>query len=113
MDPLAHAKVPGYVVEHVESLAKTAQMQARLFVLAPGQCIPWHYHSEVTDWYFCLEGSLHIEIRAPRSNSLLRPGGMLKVAPKTTHKVEGQGDRRCRFLLVQGVGAYDFNSVSE
>jgi mannose-6-phosphate isomerase-like protein (cupin superfamily) len=34
---------------------------ARVFTLAPGKEIPWHFQSAVTDWYFVLEGVLSIE----------------------------------------------------
>jgi hypothetical protein len=38
---------------------------ARLYALAPGNVIPWHYRAAVTDLYFCLVGILRVETRAP------------------------------------------------
>jgi quercetin dioxygenase-like cupin family protein len=48
--------------------------RARLYTLAPGEVIPWHYHTAVTDWYFCLVGILRVETRAPRGDERLAAG---------------------------------------
>jgi quercetin dioxygenase-like cupin family protein len=55
----------GYTVKSIEPVAIGSDVRARLFTLAPGEVIPWHFHSAVTDWYFGLEGTLSIETRAP------------------------------------------------
>lgn len=102
---------PAYRVANIEILAQTPALQARIFTLAVGESIPWHFHSEVADWYVCLEGSLQVETRAPRSCAVIGPGSMTKVEPKTAHLVTNVGDETCRFLLLQGVGAYDFHPV--
>ena len=59
------AQSQGYTVKSIAPVAIGSDVQARLFTLAPGETIPWHYHSAVTDWYFVLEGALSIETRAP------------------------------------------------
>jgi quercetin dioxygenase-like cupin family protein len=59
------AQSRGYTVKSIEPVAIGSDVQARIFTLAPGETIPWHYHSAVTDWYFVLEGALSIETRAP------------------------------------------------
>ena len=52
------AQSRGYTVKSIEPVAIGSDVQARLFTLAPGETIPWHFHSAVTDWYFVLEGTL-------------------------------------------------------
>ena len=52
------AEGPGYKVKSVEPVAIGSDVQARLFTLAPGETIPWHFHSAITDWYFVLAGAL-------------------------------------------------------
>ena len=42
-----------------------APVQARLFTLAPGEAIPWHYHPQSTDHYFVLAGVLSMYTREP------------------------------------------------
>src|SRR5271167_13342 len=60
------AQSQGYAVKAIEPVAVGSDVQARLFTLAPGETIPWHFHSAVTDWYFVLEGALSIENPGPR-----------------------------------------------
>ena len=105
------AQGPGYAVKSVEPVAIGSDVQARVFTLAPGEQIPWHFHSAVTDWYFVLEGALSIETRAPADRQLLTAGGRYNIPPKTAHLIANRSDADTRFLLVQGVGAYDFLRV--
>jgi quercetin dioxygenase-like cupin family protein len=104
-------QAPGYSVQSIEVVAEGRDMQARLFTLAAGEVIPWHFHSEVTDWYFVLEGRLSIETRAPRADVTVSVGDSYKIAPKTAHLISNTTDDPCRFLLLQGVGKYDFVKV--
>ena len=97
-----------YDVEHLETVAGTRDLRVRLYTLAPGQEVPWHYHSHITDTFFCLEGTLSIETRAPAGHHVLSVGGSCAVPPNTTHRVTGHEGSRVRFLIVQGVGTYDF-----
>ena len=101
----------GYTIKSVEPVAIGSDVQARIFTLAPGEEIRWHFHSAVTDWYFVLEGVLSIETRAPRDRRLLRVGERHNIPPKTAHLIGNRSDADTRFLLVQGVGAYDFMPV--
>lgn len=105
------AQGPGYAVKSVELVAIGSDVQARVFTLAPGEQIPWHFHSAVTDWYFVLEGALSIETRAPPDRQLLTAGGRYQIPPKTAHLIANRSHADTRFLLVQGVGAYDFLRV--
>ena len=54
----ALAEAQGCTVKAIEPVAIGSDVQARVFTLAPGEEIPWHFHSAVTDWYFVLEGTL-------------------------------------------------------
>jgi quercetin dioxygenase-like cupin family protein len=104
----------GYTVRNIETIAEGSDVRARLYTLAPGDIIPWHYHTNVTDWYFCLGGTLRIETRAPRADERLATGGRYAVLPKTAHRISNGGDGGdCRFLLLQGVGVYDFNKIKD
>jgi quercetin dioxygenase-like cupin family protein len=62
---------PSYTVKNIEAIAEGSDMRARLYTLAPGDVIPWHCHTAVTDWYFCLVGTLRVETRAPRGDERL------------------------------------------
>lgn len=103
---------PGYAVKGIENVAETGDLRARLYTLAPGDVIPWHYHSAVNDWYFCLAGTLRVETRAPRAELQVETGGRYQIPAKTAHRISnGEAGRDCRFLLLQGVGLYDFNKI--
>ena len=102
---------PHYRVKEVATVAGSADLRVRQFVLAPGEKIPWHYHSEIADRFFCLEGRIGIQTRAPRASVELAPGDDFEVPPKTAHEVTNLGAGDCRFLIVQGVGSYDYVPV--
>ena len=95
-------------VERRETVAETDALRVRLYTLAAGQEVPWHYHSQITDTFFCLEGTLSVETRTPHGRRLLSVGESCAVPPKTAHRVTGRDGGRVRFLIVQGVGTYDF-----
>ena len=104
-----HAKAPAYKVKHVVAVIKGSDVQARLFTLAPGEAIPWHYHRQSTDYYFVLEGVLSISTREPDvMHRNLPVGSSYRIAPGMPHLIANSGDSDCRFLLLQGVGTYDW-----
>lgn len=90
-----------------ETVMEGADMRASILTLAAGECVPWHYHSEITDRFFCLDGPMVVETRAPRARHELASGDTCAVPPKTAHYVHGKDGGPCRFLLLQGVGVYD------
>jgi quercetin dioxygenase-like cupin family protein len=97
-----------YKVARVSVVVKGADTLVREYVLEPGEVIFWHHHTEVSDFYYGLEGTTLVETREPPTHHELEPGGTTSVTPPTVHRVSNPTDRRCRFLLVQGVGHYDF-----
>jgi len=100
-----------YTVEERHTVAETDDLVVKRFTLAQGQEIPWHYHSQVTDTFFCLAGTLVVETRAPRHRHRVTTGESCAVPPMTAHRVSGLDGARVRFLIVQGVGEYDYRPV--
>ena len=105
---MAEAKPQPYKVRNIQVVAKGADVLVREYTLDPGEAIPWHRHSEVSDYYYGLEGIVVIETRDPPARHELGAGQFATVVPPTVHHVSNPGAQRCRFLLVQGVGRYDF-----
>ena len=97
-----------YKVRDIHVVAKGSDVLVREYTLDPGQAIPWHRHTNVADYYYSLEGTVLIETREPAARHELRVGQSAKVTPPTAHHVSNAGRSPCRFLLIQGVGAYDF-----
>jgi len=97
-----------YKVRSIHVVAKGADVLAREYTLDPGETIPWHRHSEVADYYYGLEGRVVIETREPAARHELGAGQTASVTPSTVHQVSNPAKSPCRFLLIQGVGKYDF-----
>jgi quercetin dioxygenase-like cupin family protein len=102
------AKPQPYKVRNIHVVAKGADVLVREYTLDPGETIPWHRHSEVSDYYYGLEGRVVIETRDPAARHEVGAGQTASVAPSTAHRVSNAAGAPCRFLLIQGVGAYDF-----
>jgi len=100
-----------YEIANRELVAEGADLRVQVLTLAAGQCVPWHYHSEVTDSFVCLEGQTVVEAKAPRKTYHLEPGQRCAVSPKTAHTVHGNNDGPCKVMVIQGVGTYDFMPV--
>jgi quercetin dioxygenase-like cupin family protein len=103
--------MPDYQVKNVEPVAVGTDIQVRVFTLADGDVIPWHYHSESTDHYFVLRGKLTIETRSPDHRHQLSVGERHKILPGVPHRISNESTSECQFLLVQGVGQYDWHEA--
>ena len=104
-------KRPPYEVADYEIVAETPELRMVMLTLAQGQEVPWHWHSNVTDRFFCMRGPMAVETRAPREIFELNAGDTCAVPAKRAHRVAGKNEGPCKFALLQGVGAYDFNPV--
>ena len=105
---------PDYQVQKITTVAASAGVQVREFTVAPGEEVPWHFHTEVTDWCYCLEGVVAAQVRAAGDKVTLRrlkPGQSCRIEAGTIHRLTSGSDDACRYLLVQAGGKYDFNKV--
>jgi quercetin dioxygenase-like cupin family protein len=106
---MSTAGAPGkqsYNVKKVEPIVVGTDVQVRMFTLAPS--IPWHHHTESNDHYFVLAGALTIETRNPDDRRMLKVGERHQIKPGTAHRLSNGGTEDCEFLLIQGVGKYDW-----
>ena len=94
------------------TLASVPGLRVRILELAPDQFVPWHCHSNITDTFVCLDGPMEVRTRKPAAAHTLGPGSMLSVAPNCAHYVQGTDAGPCRFLIIQGVGEYDYIPVA-
>lgn len=113
MDKPDPSDKPPYSIAKREVIAETQDLRVVLMTLAPGEATPWHHHTEITDTTFALTGAVRVEIQ-PEGGSQrverheLFPGAPCRVEPGTMHRVVNAGTDNCSFLLVQGLGRYDF-----
>lgn len=96
------------------SIIATDQARVRVMELAPGEQLSWHSHSEVTDSFFGLTGVIEVSAREPEQVWQLAPGEDCQVEAGRAHSVRNlSSELEASYLLVQGVGRYDFVAVDE
>lgn len=89
-----HAARPGFRINELQ-IAKTQQ-------------VPWHFHTHIQDTFYVLSGTLRIFLREPKEEVRLGPGQTYAVAPRRPHLVTNGGDGSATFLVLQGIGEYDY-----
>jgi quercetin dioxygenase-like cupin family protein len=89
-----HAARPGFRITELQ-ISKT-------------QKVPWHFHNNVQDTFYVLNGNLRIFLREPKEEVRLGPGDTCSVKPRRPHLVTNGGDTSATFLVLQGIGDYDF-----
>ncbi len=102
------AQISNYRVKSIEPIMTGSDVQIRLFTLAPGETIPWHLHRAAADHYFVLEGALTVLTRQPEQSQTIGMGSDYRITPGTAHLITNRSSANCRFLLLQGVGKYDW-----
>jgi quercetin dioxygenase-like cupin family protein len=70
--------------------------------------VPWHYHTNVHDTFYVVEGAIRIFLQNPKQEINLQRGETFSVTPKRPHLVTNAGDSSAVFLVLQGTGEYDF-----
>jgi quercetin dioxygenase-like cupin family protein len=106
-----NVRTPSDSVIRREVVAEGTDVRVTIYTLTAGDSVRWHYHNKVTDDMIGMEGTTVVETRAPRNTYVLEPGQRCTIGPKTAHRVHGKDGSSCRYLVVQGVGAYDFIPV--
>jgi mannose-6-phosphate isomerase-like protein (cupin superfamily) len=89
-----HAERPGFKITELQ--------------LGPTQKVPWHHHTHVQDTFYVLEGRIRIFVRDPKEDVTLAPGETYAVRPGRAHLVTNAGPTSATFLVLQGIGEYDF-----
>ena len=89
-----HAARPGFRITELQ--------------ISPSQNVPWHYHSHIQDTFYVLQGHLRLFLRDPKEEVRLGPGETYTVKRGRPHLVTNAGDTSATFLVLQGIGEYDF-----
>ena len=76
--------------------------------LSPTQKVPWHYHSNISDTFYVLEGEMRLFLQKPKQEVRLTPGESFVAAAGRPHLVTNGGTSSLTFLIMQGVGEYDY-----
>jgi len=89
-----HAARPGFRINEIQ--------------ISTRQKVPWHYHNNIQDTFYVLNGTIRIFLRDPKEEVRLGPGETFAARPKRPHLVTNGGDSSATFLVLQGIGEYDF-----
>jgi quercetin dioxygenase-like cupin family protein len=89
-----HAARPGFRITELQ--------------ISPTQKVPWHYHNKVQDTFYVLSGSIMVYLQKPKEAVHLVPGTTYAVASERPHLVTNAGNTSAVFLVLQGIGEYDF-----
>jgi quercetin dioxygenase-like cupin family protein len=97
-----------YQVERRERHAERPGFRISELQISPSQRVPWHYHTNIQDTFYVLEGRLRLFLRDPKEEVRLGPGETFAVRPGRPHLVTNVGDTSATFLVLQGIGEYDY-----
>ena len=89
-----HAERPGFRITELQ--------------ISASQRVPWHCHTNIQDTFYVLEGRLRLFLRDPKEEVRLGPGETYAVRPGRPHLVTNGGDISATFLVLQGIGEYDY-----
>jgi mannose-6-phosphate isomerase-like protein (cupin superfamily) len=93
-----HAERPGFRISELQ--------------ISPSQQVPWHYHTHVQDTFYVLEGEVRLFLRDPKEEVRLKPGESYPVRAGRPHLVTNPGTTSATFLVLQGIGEYDYVSLT-
>lgn len=92
-----------------ELIVQTEDVKVRIIELHPGESGPYHFHSKITDNMFGVSGEIVVSMKNPIAKIALKPGVHCKIEPGRVHCVcNNLKTETSKYLLVQGVGTYDF-----
>ena len=89
-----HAERPGFRISELQ--------------LSPTQQVPWHYHTNIQDTFYVLEGEIRLFVREPKEDVRPKPGETYAVRPGRAHLVTNSGQNSAVSLVLQGMGESDY-----
>ena len=97
-----------YEVERRVQHAARPDFRIMELQLSPTQKVPWHSHSNISDTFYVLDGQLRLFLQDPKEEVNLGSGEVYVVRAARPHLVTNAGTRSLTFLVLQGVGEYDY-----
>ena len=89
-----HAERPGFRISELQ--------------LSPTQTVPWHFHTNIADTFYVLEGEMRLFLQDPKEEVRLKPGETFVAVAGRPHLVTNVGAGSLTFLIMQGIGEYDY-----
>ncbi len=107
MEPRKDSRPP-YEVERSARHAERPGFRINELQISPSQKVPWHFHTNVQDTFYVLQGRVCVSLRDPEEQVHLTRGQTYTVPPRRPHLVTNAGEVSAIFLVLQGFGEYDF-----
>ncbi len=104
---------PLYDVERRAEHAARPGFRITELQISKKQKVPWHYHNNIQDTFYVLQGSLRIFMQDPKEEIRLGVGETYSVKSRRPHLVTNGGEDSATFFVLQGVGEYDFVPLLE
>lgn len=100
-----------YVIKNTTVLAEVPELRVLDMTLQPGESVPWHRHPSNADLFMGITGKFQIHFG---DGELIEVGAGLQheIPVNVPHAVLNASGGLCRFLVIQGVGLYDYVPVS-
>jgi quercetin dioxygenase-like cupin family protein len=97
-----------YEVERRVRHAERPDFRISELQISPSQFVPWHSHSKIADTFYVIDGTIRLLLRDPEEEILLPAGETYVVRTRRPHRVENAGASSATFLVLQGIGEYDY-----
>ena len=99
---------PLYEVERRALYAQRPGFRISELQISPAQKVPWHFHNHIDDTFYVVEGSIRLFLQNPHEDLRLAPGDSYCVKAGRPHLVTNGGNSSATFLVLQGIGEYDY-----
>ena len=100
-------------VEKIVFHAERDNFRISEITISTSQKVPWHYHNHIKDTFYVLEGEITIYLREPKESIRLTKAESLEVPAGRPHLVTNSANDSATFLVLQGVGEYDYVPLTE
>jgi quercetin dioxygenase-like cupin family protein len=97
-----------YPVERRARYAERDGFRISELQISATQSVPWHYHTSIDDTFYVIAGRIRIHLEDPADAIELGPGETFKVNAGRPHLVRNVGSSSATFLVLQGIGEYDY-----
>ena len=100
---------PGLEVERIVHHLQRPGFRLSELQIGPAQQVTWHSHTNIGDTFYVLAGRIRVWLRDPAERIEPSPGQSWgPVAPGRPHQVTNVGGGSATFLVLRGIGDYDY-----
>lgn len=100
-----------YEIRDTTVLAEAKELRVLDMTLMPRQSVPWHRHPRNDDLFIGLRGEFRILYGEAGEGITVHAGERFNVPCGVAHSVVNASTCACQFLVIQGIGEYDYLPV--